>query len=79
MLTLWYLIFLCNVSALYRGRYKLYWDDAKRVDRVCTEATEKKKEEKLGGGGKFLLVYLYINLATSYVYNFFYLRTCSCI
>ena len=45
------------------GRYKLYWDDAKCVDRACTEATEVKKEEKLGG--KYVLVYLYINLATS--------------
>ena len=63
ILTPWNLIFLCNVSVLYLGKYKLYWDDAKRVDRVCTEAIEVKKEEKLGG--KFFLVYLYINLATS--------------
>ena len=43
--------------------YRAYCDITKRVDRVCTEAIEVKKEEKLGG--KFFLVYLYINLATS--------------
>ena len=43
ILTPWNLIFLCNVSVLYLGKYKLYWNDAKRVDRVCTKATEVKR------------------------------------
>ena len=48
ILTPWNLIFRCNVSVLYLGRYKPLWDDAKRVDRVCTEATEVKKGAEVG-------------------------------
>ena len=42
-----------NLSVLCRGGYKLHWDEAKRVDRACTEATEVKKEKDLGGGQIF--------------------------
>ena len=57
-------VILRNISSLYMGRHKLCWDDTKRVDRVCTGATElKKKEEKLGW--QFSRMYLNISLATS--------------
>ena len=49
ILTPWNLIFLCNLSILYLGRYKLLRDDAKRIDRLCNEATEEKKREAASG------------------------------
>ena len=33
-------MYLCNESVLYLGRYKLYWDDAKRVDRVYSNLVQ---------------------------------------